>query len=353
MEGKLVSVIVPVYNVEKYLDRCITSIVNQTYHNLEIILVNDGSPDTSPQICEEWAQRDSRIHVIHQKNAGPGIARNTGLDNAHGAYVCFVDSDDYIAEDTVEKAYTLITKEQADVVVYGFYSVDSNGNVESSFVPRIKKGIFAGEEVQREFLPALLGPDPNSKDKRLVLAKSLCTTFFSGELIDQINWRIVSEREIISEDAYSLLLLGKHIRKAAVLYEALYHYCFNAVSFSHSYREDRYEKFRYFYLKSVELCEVMCYPEIVVRQCSEPYISYTISAMKQIVAHYPQAGIAVNHIRTIGTDDVLQKVLLDKTKENNNFSRGALFWSLRHKKWCLTYLLVRIQLYKEKLRKKH
>ena len=96
-----VSVVVPVYNVEKYLDRCINSIINQTYHNLEIILVDDGSPDNCPQMCDEWAQKDERIRVVHKKNAGLGIARNTGIDHATGDYICFFDSDDYVEQNII------------------------------------------------------------------------------------------------------------------------------------------------------------------------------------------------------------------------------------------------------------
>lgn len=95
----LISVIVPVYKVERYLDQCIDSIVNQTYGNLEIILVDDESPDNSPKMCEEWAKRDSRIKVIHKKNGGAASARNVGLDIAAGEYIGFVDSDDYISKD--------------------------------------------------------------------------------------------------------------------------------------------------------------------------------------------------------------------------------------------------------------
>ncbi|MFR5743971.1 MAG: glycosyltransferase [Anaerostipes hadrus] len=93
----LISVIIPVYNVEKYLNKCITSVVEQTYKNLEIIIVDDGSTDQSPEICDEWKKRDSRIQVVHSSNGGAGKARNTALDIATGDYVTFVDSDDYIA----------------------------------------------------------------------------------------------------------------------------------------------------------------------------------------------------------------------------------------------------------------
>ena len=127
MEVGLVSIVLPIYNVEKYLDRCIESVVRQTYKKIEIILVDDGSPDSCPQKCDDWAKRDGRIKVVHKKNAGLGYARNTGIENATGEYICFFDSDDYIALDTIEKAYNLATKEESDMVIFGFCYVRANG----------------------------------------------------------------------------------------------------------------------------------------------------------------------------------------------------------------------------------
>lgn len=106
-----ISVIVPVYKVEPYLDKCVQSIVNQTYRNLEIILVDDGSPDRCGEICDAWAAKDSRIKVIHQKNMGGGAARNAGLDIATGAWISFVDSDDYIAPFMLEYLHSLMDRE--------------------------------------------------------------------------------------------------------------------------------------------------------------------------------------------------------------------------------------------------
>ena len=105
--NELVSVIVPVYKVEPYLDRCVASILAQTYPNLEVILVDDGSPDNCPALCDAWAQRDARIRVIHKKNGGQSDARNVGLDAASGAYISFVDSDDYIAENFIETLFMI------------------------------------------------------------------------------------------------------------------------------------------------------------------------------------------------------------------------------------------------------
>ena len=110
----LISVIVPVYKVERYLDRCIQSIVDQTYRNLEIILVDDGSPDACPDMCDAWAARDCRIRVIHQENRGLGAARNSGIRISTGELIGFVDSDDWLEPTMYEVLYRSLTKENAD-----------------------------------------------------------------------------------------------------------------------------------------------------------------------------------------------------------------------------------------------
>lgn len=110
----LISIIVPIYNTEKYLDRCVRSIVNQTYKNLEIILIDDGSTDNSSKMCDEWASKDSRIKVIHKNNGGLSDARNSGLDIATGNYIGFVDSDDWIDKDMYEYLLNLVKTYEAD-----------------------------------------------------------------------------------------------------------------------------------------------------------------------------------------------------------------------------------------------
>lgn len=112
----LISVIVPVYKVEKYLDRCVESIVNQTYKNLEIILVDDGSPDNCPAMCDAWAEKDSRIRVIHKENGGVSSARNMGLDIATGDYIGFVDSDDYVSHQMLNAMLQNAIENCSDVV---------------------------------------------------------------------------------------------------------------------------------------------------------------------------------------------------------------------------------------------
>ncbi|MDR3346595.1 MAG: glycosyltransferase, partial [Campylobacteraceae bacterium] len=127
MKNPLISVIVPVYKVEQYLAACLNSIVNQTYKNLEIILVDDGSPDNCGKICDEYAQKDSRIVVLHQPNGGVSRARNAGLDIAKGEYIAFVDSDDYIALDMYEELMSIAQKQSADVAICGIYVIKKDG----------------------------------------------------------------------------------------------------------------------------------------------------------------------------------------------------------------------------------
>ena len=123
MSLPLISVIVPVYNVELYLKRCLDSIINQTYTNLEIILINDGSPDNCGTICDEYKQKDDRIIVIHQENQGPGIARNSGINLATGEYISFVDSDDYLDIKAYEQLISFSLENNLDIVYFDYHEV--------------------------------------------------------------------------------------------------------------------------------------------------------------------------------------------------------------------------------------
>ena len=123
MEKDLISIIIPVYKVEKYLEKCIESVLKQTYTNLQVILVDDGSPDNCGKICDEYAKKDSRIEVIHKVNGGLSDARNVGIAKAKGKYIGFVDSDDYIKEDMYEILINLIKEYDADVSICNLYDV--------------------------------------------------------------------------------------------------------------------------------------------------------------------------------------------------------------------------------------
>ncbi len=336
----LVTVILPIYNVEKYLDRCINSVVNQTYRNLEILLIDDGSTDACPQMCDEWAARDARIRVIHKENQGLGFARNTGIENANGEYVCFFDSDDYIEATTVEKAYSRADEENADIVSFGLYFVDENGEVTGRFACPLGEVSYADNEVTDFYFPELIAPDPNGSGQKNFYM-SPCLMLYSLKLIRENNWKFVSEREIISEDVYSLLGLFKYVKKVAVIPEAFYYYCSNNGSLSRSYRSDRTEKLNYFYEEAKKLCEKMKYDEEIIHRVSKPYLSFMISALKQ-------ESIASNskkenkiRIKKLINDKTLQDVLKANKKDRVSLTRRILFYAIRNRMYTLCYLLLK------------
>ena len=153
--NKYLSVIVPVYNVEDYLHKCIDSILNQTFNHLEIILVNDGATDTSPQICDAYAQKDARVKVIHQKNAGVSVARNKGIEIATGNYITFVDGDDWLEPIMYETMYAITQLQQSiDIVMCDFVTVTTNLKKEISSA--LRKGFYSKQQIVKELYPTLL-----------------------------------------------------------------------------------------------------------------------------------------------------------------------------------------------------
>lgn len=342
MRKGVVSVVLPIYNVEKYLNRCVKSVINQSYKNLEIILVDDGSPDNCSVLCDEWAKKDNRIKVVHKKNAGLGYARNTGIENATGEYICFFDSDDYIALDTIEKAYNLATQEKTDIVVFGFCNVKANGATGKAVIPHTEKTTFSGKEVQDVFLANLIGPDvKNGKQTDLWMSAWAC--LYSLEMIQKATWRFVSEREIISEDIYSLLGLYKYVNRVSVLSEALYFYCENAGSLTHTYKKDRYNKIKNFYEACYQLAEKNNYSDNVKDRLSYPYLSNTIAAMKMIVGSDQVNTLKCEQLKQIIDDDTLQNVLSKANIRKEKKTRKLLLVAIKKKQYSFIYWLIKIK----------
>ena len=147
-----ISIIVPIYNVEKYLDRCVRSLCNQTLQDIEIILVDDQSPDDCPRMCDEYAKQDSRIIVIHKKNGGLGYARNSGMKVATGEYVAFVDSDDYVDLDMFESMYNSAKKYDADFVRVDNYKERTDGAVlNQNYVHLCMRGFIINKNCERNY----------------------------------------------------------------------------------------------------------------------------------------------------------------------------------------------------------
>lgn len=208
----LVSVIVPIYKVERYLDQCVTSIVNQTYRNLEIILVDDGSPDRCPQLCDEWAQRDERIRVIHKTNGGLSSARNAGLDNAHGDRIAFVDSDDFIDSNMLNIMNGWMNDHaEADAVMCGTIKSYDDGRMEQ-IDEHVPERLFSSEEALHDFLY-----------HRNRMASAVWNKIFDARLFTKENG-IRFPEGLNSEDYYLLAHIYRVMRGIYFNPKGLYYY---------------------------------------------------------------------------------------------------------------------------------
>lgn len=191
---KKVSIIVPIYNIEEYLGKCLDSVLNQVYRNLEIILVDDGSTDMSPYICNCYAKKDNRIKVIHKKNGGAASARNLGLENATGEYINFVDGDDYLDKFYIQELIKQLENTRSDIAVCSYISVTPNKNI-----PEIleKTGDYTGKEYLLHFLT----------DWRCGL---IWNKLFSKEVIGDIRFE---EGHVIDDEffTYRVVLNAKRI----------------------------------------------------------------------------------------------------------------------------------------------
>lgn len=210
MTTPLISVIVPVYRVEEYLERCVKSILSQTYKNLEVILVDDGSPDQCPAICDACAEKDARVKVIHQENKGLSGARNAGIDAASGEYLAFVDSDDYVSPHFIEELYQLLQDTGCAIGQCRFSYVKGDGLVEegdSAFC------IYRGESLMEQ----LYGPE--EKATCFVVAWN---KLYRTELFKETGIRYPEGR--IHEDEATTYRLFHEAKKLAFLDRALYGY---------------------------------------------------------------------------------------------------------------------------------
>lgn len=191
---ELISVVVPVYNVKEYLKRCITSIINQTYKNLEIILIDDGSTDQSGIICDDFSLQDKRIKVIHKLNEGLGLTRNKGIKESHGDYICFIDSDDYIDEKYIETIYSDLKKQEADVCYCG-HTKDIEGKYEKRKNPLAGEA-FLEQDIKNIVIPRMCGCKFGNDN----IEMSSCMAIYSTKLIRKYSLKFPSERQYISED---------------------------------------------------------------------------------------------------------------------------------------------------------
>lgn len=234
-----ISVVVPVYNVERCLDRCIDSLLAQDYSDWELILVDDGSTDGSRELCDRFAVQTPRIQVIHQENAGLGMARNSGMDRAVGEYVLFLDSDDYFGPELLKSLGEAAERSEADLIIGGYTVVGTDGSKRPCAFP--EERIFRAPGEMKELLFHTVGTPPGEPtDSRYGV--SACGRLYRRAVIQENRLQFVSERLLISEDLIFNMDFLQRAESAAVTTDASYFYCTNGGSLSKRHREDRFDR---------------------------------------------------------------------------------------------------------------
>lgn len=308
----LISVIVPVYNVEYYLDRCLTSLVNQTYSNMEIILIDDGSKDNSGMICDNWKEKDNRIVVIHKKNAGLGYARNSGLEICKGEYICFVDSDDFVSANMIQTMYDAIKKENADTCYCSFniYSNKKNEVVKKSFV---NSGVYDGKKILLD-IAGSLPEDKVDFNKEM----SVWACLFSGQIIRENGIVFTSEREIICEDfPFDIRYLPK-TNKVVVIDNCFYYYCINGESLTHKFDEKRFDKEKHLFSSLDERLSSVISKEDYLIRLQRLFLG-RIRATLMIEIKNSKLGFfkIIKDVKKIISDELVQEVLQDYPYQKN------------------------------------
>jgi len=216
--NELISVIVPIYNAEKYLEQCVNSILSQTYRELEVLLIDDGSTDNSSNICDKFVELDNRVKVIHKKNAGAVPARKMGLSQAKGTYVTFVDADDWLESDMYEKMYTAIVEEDVDIVMCGRY--EDVGDTSKAVYHGIQPGRYDKDGLYEAIFPRMI---VNGEFFEWGIFPGVWDKLFKREVVERHQMQ-VDDRLTMGDDAacsYPTLLNADSIY---ILPECLYHY---------------------------------------------------------------------------------------------------------------------------------
>lgn len=336
-----ISVIVPVYNVEKYLERCINSLLDQTYSNLEIILVDDGSTDRSGQICDQYKNRDNFV-VIHKENAGLGMARNTGLDVATGKYIIFVDSDDYIDDDMIQSLYEEIQRTGADTCIGGFKRVYANHtDVLKTELPRKE---YIGKEVCTELLPMMFGRVEGLPSVEM----SVWKVIFSNDIIKKHRLRFPSEREFISEDIIFDTEYYPLSQKVCISPTVGYNYCCNEDSLTTRYNKERFNKQVILYNELEKRVTELGIRDLAIERMYSTLVAIARYSIKLEVKFSGQNGReeSYTHIQNICNNETLQTVLSEQNQSTVRLQSRMINYLIRYK---MINLLVFVMMIKNKI----
>ena len=339
---KKITVIVPVYNTKKFLKRCIMSIMNQSYSNLEIIIINDGSTDGSEKICNELEKADERIRVIHQKNNGIAATRNIGIENATGQYISFVDSDDYLTKDAIEWMVSKVIESDADIVTANTYYKNEELKV------MLPERLYTGSEIKEVLVTHMMG---NYAKRIDAISYTATAKLFKKKIFDENNLRFPSERRLIWEDLAFSTEAYPLCEKVYISHKPVYYYCFNEGSLTHTYRQNKLELVMVLYCYMKEKIKKLNLPDEAQFRLDTNFIGHIRTCIKLEVFYANLNGHkrAIQNIREICFRKDVQTLLRNYPKASFNKSQYIYNIAIKHKWAYLVYLLTWLQNKKKRI----
>ena len=336
--NKLISVIVPVYNASKYLDACISSICSQSYKDFELILVDDGSTDNSLEICRKYRLKDNRIIVVHQDNAGVSAARNAGLTLARGEYFCFVDSDDEIEPNLLEKLYTRMEETHSDLCICGFKNYSKK---KISYFKAQEEELLGKKEianfVAKHYLEWLVSSCWGKLYRNIPLQQS-----------QQSQPKRFDPKISLGEDLKFNIEYFQSINKIVVIDECLYHYNNTKGSLTKSYKTGHFNAICDIYSTTLRFFSSLNSNTDIfdLKNINYKLFSFSISFMYQEIMSGKTIKESKRFISKICNESLVQKAICDLPKLP--LSRKLYVAGIKHKDvfflWCLSYLKSRTKM---------
>lgn len=342
MSGKIkVSVVVPVYKVEPYIHRTLISLLNQTLEEMEIILVDDGSPDRCPEICDQYASEYSRIKVVHKQNAGLGMACNSGIEMAEGKYIAFCDSDDFVDIVMYQSMYEAAQKYQADAVYTGIQTIDQHEIVKPMNEYKSLRVMQKKDEIQH-FAMDMIASEPSCKEERSV-PMSAKIVLYRKSLIDQFNLRFVSERKLISEDLIWNLDFMNRASCIVALPEVFYYYYNNTESLSKRICLNRFPFFKRIREDLIKRCCTYYYPQNVINRINRMFIGYCRFYIGSICTSNLSKAEKQKIVNEICKDGVWKEVWEAYPMQKMPFIHRLLAFLMKHNCFTLIFFIYKLK----------
>lgn len=327
MNEKKISVIVPIFNGEKYLRRCIESILKQTYKNIELILINDGSEDKSLAICEEYKKNDKRIIIINKENEGVSIARNIGIEKATGELISFVDADDYLEITFLQELFDMMKKYNTEYITCGYNRVYDN------HIEQVNNDLKEILMTADEYLKKLLNVQAGHGFAHMKL--------IDKNIIGNIRF---DENLKVGEDALFNVMLCQNLDNVVIFNKPLYNYYFNPNSVVRKFDKNYYQKYLESMEKMTEYIKNKYINNYEIEQNLQNYISYHILLISVNYCYHPEnRENNRKKLKEVCEEKIFKKAIKESNYNDMSITRKISLFALKHKMYLIMGLICKIR----------